>query len=271
MSKKCIKCGVELPDRAKFCDKCGAAVPEQKSELFCSKCGAKLEVGTKFCGSCGTPVTGTSGQGLQQFTDSAREAAQAGLGNAKRGAAKGMAYAAEKIAAAAEKMKDDTTSATNNNPTDTNKQYGREGVPKAKSTSLVKRILIGVGVVIIVYALYASLFSGSGQQVRQAYMTQFDSSITVEEAFDRRFKDCKWSAETDNGTTYIVFNGYDPETLKDWTVTFKIKGEEFTVSNIEVEGTGTTDDTEIYYLLSYIYTGNLDELWGDALLASMFF
>lgn len=60
MSKRCIKCGAELPDHAKFCNKCGAAVPEQKSEQFCSKCGAKLEEGTKFCSSCGAPVGKTS-------------------------------------------------------------------------------------------------------------------------------------------------------------------------------------------------------------------
>lgn len=60
MSKRCIKCGAELPDRAKFCNKCGAALPEQKSEQFCSKRGAKLEEGTKFCSSCGAPVGETS-------------------------------------------------------------------------------------------------------------------------------------------------------------------------------------------------------------------
>lgn len=63
MSKRCIKCGAELPDRAKFCNRCGAAVPEQKSEQFCSKCGAKLEKGTKFCSSCGAPVGETSDTG----------------------------------------------------------------------------------------------------------------------------------------------------------------------------------------------------------------
>ena len=63
MSKRCIKCGAELPDHAKFCNKCGTPAPEQKSELFCSKCGEKLEVGTKFCSRCGAPVGGTSDTG----------------------------------------------------------------------------------------------------------------------------------------------------------------------------------------------------------------
>lgn len=60
MSKRCINCGAELPDHAKFCNKCGATVPEQNSALFCPKCGAKLESGTKFCGSCGTPIGGAA-------------------------------------------------------------------------------------------------------------------------------------------------------------------------------------------------------------------
>ena len=63
MSKRCIKCGAELPDHAKFCNKCGTPAPEQKSELFCSKCGEKLEVGTKFCSRCGAPVGETSDTG----------------------------------------------------------------------------------------------------------------------------------------------------------------------------------------------------------------
>ncbi len=60
MSKRCLNCGSELPDHAKFCNKCGTPAPEQKSELFCSKCGTKLEAGTKFCSRCGAPVEGTS-------------------------------------------------------------------------------------------------------------------------------------------------------------------------------------------------------------------
>ena len=63
MSKRCLNCGSELPDHAKFCNKCGTPAPEHKSELFCSKCGAKLEEGTKFCSSCGAPVGGTSDTG----------------------------------------------------------------------------------------------------------------------------------------------------------------------------------------------------------------
>lgn len=63
MSKRCLNCGSELPDHAKFCNKCGTPAPEQKSELFCSKCGTKLEAGTKFCSRCGAPIEGTSDTG----------------------------------------------------------------------------------------------------------------------------------------------------------------------------------------------------------------
>ena len=65
MSKKCLRCGAELSDHAKFCDKCGTAVPDQPQTLYCQKCGAKLELGTKFCGNCGTPVGSRNSSSLR--------------------------------------------------------------------------------------------------------------------------------------------------------------------------------------------------------------
>ena len=51
--------------------------------------------------------------------------------------------------------------------------------------------------------------------------------------------------------------------LLDWVVTFTVYDDSFEVSRIEVDGTDVTSDIEMYYLLSYIYTGNLDELMSD--------
>ena len=48
---KCIKCGAELNDDARFCDACGAA---QKPETArCRKCDAEIKAGAKFCSVCG--------------------------------------------------------------------------------------------------------------------------------------------------------------------------------------------------------------------------
>ncbi len=47
---KCVKCGAELAEGARFCGRCGTSI-EQAG--FCSTCGAKLQPGQIFCTSCG--------------------------------------------------------------------------------------------------------------------------------------------------------------------------------------------------------------------------
>jgi len=45
---KCLKCGTELPDGAKFCNKCGS-----KLEMPCPQCGNINPHGSLFCLECG--------------------------------------------------------------------------------------------------------------------------------------------------------------------------------------------------------------------------
>jgi tetratricopeptide (TPR) repeat protein len=54
---KCVKCGAELAQDAKFCPQCGTKQPETPKVVFCTNCGAKLTEDARFCPSCGTPVT----------------------------------------------------------------------------------------------------------------------------------------------------------------------------------------------------------------------
>ncbi len=49
-TKKCPKCGADVPSNSKFCPECGEKMPVAK---FCSNCGAKLSEGAKFCPECG--------------------------------------------------------------------------------------------------------------------------------------------------------------------------------------------------------------------------
>lgn len=44
----CIKCGVEIPEKAKHCPECGA-----KQGLTCPKCGESVSARAKFCANCG--------------------------------------------------------------------------------------------------------------------------------------------------------------------------------------------------------------------------
>ena len=44
----CIKCGMEIPEKAKHCPECGA-----KQGLSCPKCGESVSARAKFCANCG--------------------------------------------------------------------------------------------------------------------------------------------------------------------------------------------------------------------------
>lgn len=78
--KKCMKCGIEYDDEARFCSKCGEPLqadnvcqkcgkPVKVEDVFCKNCGHKIEKeyrcekcnvvlneNTKFCSECGTKV-----------------------------------------------------------------------------------------------------------------------------------------------------------------------------------------------------------------------
>lgn len=47
----CIKCGVEIPEKAKHCPECGA-----KQSPTCAKCGESVSAKAKFCPNCGNKL-----------------------------------------------------------------------------------------------------------------------------------------------------------------------------------------------------------------------
>ena len=53
MQKNCLKCGVGIPDGAKFCMECGSPVPEER---LCESCGTLVPDGAQFCMECGRAV-----------------------------------------------------------------------------------------------------------------------------------------------------------------------------------------------------------------------
>ena len=90
---KCIHCGKEIADGAKFCLNCGAKIadmvtenvpapevpaeppkaeiPEAPKPAFCAKCGSPLAEGQKFCLKCGAAADGKakaakSGKGIDK-------------------------------------------------------------------------------------------------------------------------------------------------------------------------------------------------------------
>lgn len=54
---KCLNCGFELSQNAKFCTECGAKVEEKKEEVkYCENCGNAILSDALFCSECGTKV-----------------------------------------------------------------------------------------------------------------------------------------------------------------------------------------------------------------------
>lgn len=77
---KCIQCGAEIKDGAKFCTACGAPQPAQEEKRFCKACGAPLKPGGTFCTACGAKaeIPGQQpGDAAQQAAPQQREAAPA--------------------------------------------------------------------------------------------------------------------------------------------------------------------------------------------------
>src|SRR5882672_11425024 len=52
---RCLSCGSDNPDGAKFCIECAAPLKQR-----CPSCGAENLPRAKFCGECATPLTGRS-------------------------------------------------------------------------------------------------------------------------------------------------------------------------------------------------------------------
>src|SRR5439155_9274579 len=48
---RCLKCGVQNGEAARFCDGCGSPLQPQ-----CGSCGAPNRAGAKFCDGCGAPL-----------------------------------------------------------------------------------------------------------------------------------------------------------------------------------------------------------------------
>jgi len=93
-----------------------------------------------------------------------------------------------------------------------------------------------------------------GMEVRQACLSQYSESVTIEEAFENFFDNRKWSEYEADGYSYVAFTGaceYQGERA-DVRVTFKITGEQFVVDSLDINGS-MQDDFTLYILLKKVY------------------
>ena len=113
-------------------------------------------------------------------------------------------------------------------------------------------------VIIVIMAQFAPNSLNSivmpGAEVRNAYLSQYSSSVTIEKAFDNYFDNGKWSTFSREGVSFVAFTGNCTmfNERADVRITFKITGEKFLVDSLEVNGR-TQSDIILYSLLSSVY------------------
>lgn len=223
-SMKCNQCGNENEKNAKFCEKCGASLLEMNLHKRCNQCGSENEKNAKFCEKCGASLLA--------------------------------------INETEEEVKNEKSVYLNEN----NNSSGIATKKKKKwpiITGFCIAFLIFLGII------------GGGidpvETIKQGYLPSFSSTITIGNAFEKRFDACKWSSEEsslNDGAYNVYFTGYDPLTSTNWEVNFSLQelNEEdvmIEVDTVSIDGTLEYDSTVIYYLVDYVYTGNMDTLYTD--------
>lgn len=131
---------------------------------------------------------------------------------------------------------------------------------KIETRKTIVKTVIGLGIAIVIAFVVvlkpdfiANIFQ-PGANVRNAYLTQYSETVTVEDAFDNFFDNGKWSTYKENDYSYVTFTGaceYLGERA-DVKITFKITGENFLVERLDVNGT-TQNDLMLYGLLAKVY------------------
>lgn len=131
---------------------------------------------------------------------------------------------------------------------------------KIETRKTIVKTVIGLGIAIVIAFVVvlkpdftANIFQ-PGANVRNAYLTQYSETVTVEDAFDNFFDNGKWGTYKENDYSYVTFTGaceYLGERA-DVKITFKITGENFLVERLDVNGT-TQNDFMLYGLLTKVY------------------
>lgn len=91
-------------------------------------------------------------------------------------------------------------------------------------------------------------------EVQDSYLSSYSTSVSIEKAFKSYFKKCKWSSYKEKGDSYVVFSG-SCKYLGDDTdvkITFKVTGDNFNISSLELDGIQQNDIT-LLYLLDSVY------------------
>lgn len=131
-----------------------------------------------------------------------------------------------------------------------------EGQRKAVAVVSAIASLLIMAAIVLDYVSPGSLQSMAvpGIEVRTAYLSEYSTQVTIEEAFENFFDNCKWAKYDSGAYTYVAFTGtckYLGERV-DIRIVFKITGENFIVDSLDINGR-TQNDLILYGVLSAVY------------------
>ena len=118
-------------------------------------------------------------------------------------------------------------------------------------------VFVIIALVIIINWNSISNIWKPGAVVRNAYFPTFSEEITIGEAFENVFTDCKWSKYTYNGNEYVSFTGKfkeDGGTIATYQFDFLVRGDSATIDSIYCEGMDVSWMEAV--LLTSIYNRN---------------
>ena len=219
--------------------------------MKCQNCGAELPDSAKFCDKCGTAVQGSAAAGT--FCPKCGEKNETGS-----------KFCGKCGAPLMDTGSPSAGTAYNAHPV----QQAQQPVKKKKWPWVV-----GIGAAVVILLGIIGMNSGIDpvETVKKACLTSFSSTITIEDAFEKRFDNCEWSgteSSISEESYSVFFKGDDLATDTSWEVSFNLQGTGndhyyVEVDTVSIDGDLEYDPDTIYYLVDYIYTGNLDQLYTD--------
>lgn len=131
---------------------------------------------------------------------------------------------------------------------------------KIETRKAIAQMVVGLGIVIVISLvvvlkpdIVSNIFQ-PGATVRNAYLTQYSETVTIEDAFDNFFSNEKWNTYESEGYSYVVFTGVCEymEEPADVRIVFKVTGEKIRIDSLDINGE-EQNDLLLSLMLAKIY------------------
>lgn len=119
-------------------------------------------------------------------------------------------------------------------------------------------IVVGVGGAVANHVSPGSIqeIFKPGITLREAHLSKYSNTVTIEDAFENFFEKPKWSTYKDKGDSFVVFTGVCKieNERADIKISFKKTGEKFIVDSLEINGVESV--LMVDSLLTKVYDSN---------------